>query len=386
MTADVAIVGAGPAGSWTAIRLARAGARVTIFDPSHPREKPCGGGVTGRALALVGDAIDSAALPAVRIKRARFVSARDQLSDAPVVSLQDEALAVADRTTFDSRLLEAAKSAGAELITARVSEISRTHRRFRIDTADGARHEAAHLVGADGANSFVRRRLLHPFRRDQLSIATGFFVHGLTADEIVIEMTMNPAGYLWSFPRTNHLAIGICAQADAGATPAGLRARTAEWIRHAITRDPFRLEQYSWPIPSLAAADFEQLQAAGERWYLVGDAAGLVDPLTREGIYFALQSAELAANCLLEDRKGAQTYADRLRAAVVEELAAAARLKAAFFQPRFSRLMLGALAHSERIRAVMADLIAGTQPYATLKWRLIKTLEIGLAWQLLRRA
>src|SRR5882724_535647 len=75
MTAEVAIVGAGPAGAWAAYVLARRGARVTIFDASHPREKPCGGGVTGRALALAADAIDPAAFPRTVIRSARFTQA-----------------------------------------------------------------------------------------------------------------------------------------------------------------------------------------------------------------------------------------------------------------------------------------------------------------------
>ena len=66
----VAIIGAGPAGAMAAVRLARAGASVTLFDPSHPREKPCGGGLTGRALALVSDVIDMGSLPAVVVKSA----------------------------------------------------------------------------------------------------------------------------------------------------------------------------------------------------------------------------------------------------------------------------------------------------------------------------
>src|SRR5580700_6978736 len=69
---DVVVIGAGPAGAWTAFLLARGGARVLIVDPSHPREKPCGGGVTGRALSLVAD-VTGGRLPAVAIRSARFV-------------------------------------------------------------------------------------------------------------------------------------------------------------------------------------------------------------------------------------------------------------------------------------------------------------------------
>ena len=68
---DLAIVGAGPAGAWLAFRLAQAGARVAVFDPSHPREKPCGGGLTGRALSLVAPALGRP-LPTVAIRTASW--------------------------------------------------------------------------------------------------------------------------------------------------------------------------------------------------------------------------------------------------------------------------------------------------------------------------
>src|SRR5262245_29194221 len=207
---DVAVVGAGPAGAWTARELARRGVRVTIFDGSHPREKPCGGGVTGRALALVGDLRD-AALERTAIRTVRFVDTPRRVDVG--VDLDPGSLVVASRATFDAALVRAALEAGASWCTSRVVDVDVTPHGARIDTRDGT-HRADFIVGADGANSLVRRRVTTAFRRDQLSIATGFFARGVTSDEVVLEMTADPPGYLWSFPRPDHLAIGVCGQAD----------------------------------------------------------------------------------------------------------------------------------------------------------------------------
>src|SRR4029453_15025111 len=154
------------------------------------------------------------------------------------------------------------------------------------------------VIGADGANSLVRRKLCTPFHRNQLSIATGHFAHGMTSDRIVIEMFADPPGYIWSFPRPDHLAIGICSQADAGVGVDRLRDMVRRWIQMTAIAGGARLEPYAWPIPSLSAGDFLSLDLAGQGWLTVGDAAGLVDPITREGIFFALQSAGAAAHTL----------------------------------------------------------------------------------------
>jgi flavin-dependent dehydrogenase len=145
------------------------------------------------------------------------------------------------------------------------------------------------------------------------------------------------------------------------------------------------LEPYSWPIPSLTPAAFESLRVAGPGWFLAGDAAGLVDPLTREGIYFALLSGEWAADAASADgERAAAGYAARVRDEIVGELILAAEYKARFFDGRFLRLLVDALGNSGKVRRVMADLIAGSQPYATLKWSLLRTAELGLAWRLAR--
>src|ERR1700680_3139524 len=84
-SSDIAIVGAGPGGAWTACCLARRGASVLLIDPSHPREKPCGGGITPRALALGASALDVRHLPSVPIRSARFAASSTSASaDVPL--------------------------------------------------------------------------------------------------------------------------------------------------------------------------------------------------------------------------------------------------------------------------------------------------------------
>lgn len=378
---DVAIVGAGPAGAWAAFCLASNGARVALIDGSHPREKPCGGGVSARALKLLDRLPGGMVPPAVDVTRAHF-AADGLAADVPLERRDARlpALVIASRRDLDGAILRAAVDAGATHVARRVIDIARLDAGWTI-TTDTSRLTAGWLVGADGANSLVRRRTGRPFDRSQLSIASGHYVHGETGRHIDIEFTQSPPGYLWAFPRHDHIAVGICGQANETSSAALLAAST-RWI---ADRYPSAagLARYSWPIPSLTEEGLSNETPAGERWFLVGDAAGLVDPITREGIFYALQSADLAASSLKEPR-AASRYAEAVRGTIHRELRTAARMKTRFFGPRFSRLLVQSLQRSDRIAAIMAGLVSGQQTYDGLRRRLVLTREWRLAFEYLR--
>jgi geranylgeranyl reductase family protein len=388
----IAIVGAGPAGAMAAIRLADAGAPVWLFDASHPREKACGGGVTGRALALIADAVDLAALPAVVVKSATVLAPADRIGGHAEVDLIDRgvspgsSLVVLSRAVFDAALAEAAVRRGARLVAEKVAKVTRRNHAMVITTPQGE-YDADFVIGADGANSLVRRTFWRPFTRAELSIAAGYFVHGARSSEIAIKCIAEQPGYLWSFPRADHLAVGICTRATEYVTAGELGSQSLAWIashaleRGARTRE--RLEPYAWPIPSAGFGGASDVVGGGPGWMLAGDAAGLVDPLTREGIYYALVSGHWAADALLHSPAlAAATYEQRLKEEIYPELNRAAALSEAFFSPRFSNLFVSALRESGPIREVFRDLVAGTQPYTRLKRRLLATHE----WKLAGRA
>ena len=374
---EVIVIGAGPAGAAAARDLSRSGARVALVDGSHPREKPCGGGVTGRALDLVGGAPGLAGR-ARAIRSVRFESE----SAAVTVDLPEGYLDVFSREEFDRALAQTARDAGAVPIAARASAIVRQAGRWQV-TAGDTTLTAPFLLGADGAGGLVRKQVTRPFTRTQLSIAAGSYVDDSDISEIVVRFVGNPPGYLWSFPRPGHLAVGTCAQADVTST-AEMHAVTDRWLDAYSPAQGRPRRRYAWPIPSLRAADVDAEQPAGNGWMLLGDAAGLVDPITREGIYFAIRSGMLAAEAL-RAQDPAHRYEEAVRDELHDELRRAAALKAGFFRPQFTSLLIDALERSEAIRRVMLDLVAGRQPYRGLKRRLLGTMEFGLAARALMR-
>ena len=215
-------------------------------------------------------------------------------------------------TGFDAALLSGRRTRrrGAR-IRSRVTDV---HADATGATLDHRRTAAliarAFVIGADGANSLVRRRLATPFRRDQLSIATGFFAHGRhqRRDRHRADRPIRPATSGRSRGRT------IWRSASARRRMPGISAAALRATRRGVDRtqrgSPTARRSSRTPgrFPRLSARDFDALELAGPRWALVGDAAGLVDPITREGIFFAIASGQWIAEALAAGGADVRAY------------------------------------------------------------------------------
>jgi len=305
---DVLVVGAGPAGSASALHLARGGARVLLVDRARfPRDKPCGGGLTGRALRhapcdvspVVEHVVDRIVL---RVGYRRSFARR---SESPLILMTQ-------RRRLDLHLAEQAAAAGADFRDDTKVERLELRRDGVTATVGGSRVDAGFVVGADGANGTVARAA-------ELGdgIVTGVALeanagwadldpepHRATA---WVELGVVAGGYGWVFPKDDHGNLGVGGWAEEGPL---LRSHLQALARqHGV--DPARLRDvrgHRLPVRVLGAP------AARGRALLVGDAAGLVDPLSGDGMYEAFVSAELAAAAVLAERT--ESYEEALSAAL----------------------------------------------------------------------
>ena len=355
-------MGAGPAGALAALRLALDGARVVVFDASHPREKPCGGGLTAKALRLLPAAPTGDPLPVRRLDRCRFDSGA---GDSVEVALA-QPVGIASRRALDAWLLRRAVEGGAVHVAERVTSVEASG---RVRTAQGRDETFDVVVGADGAGSLVRRTLLSPTPPGRLMMAAGWFARG--DSEMVVRFAPELEGYLWLFPRPGHVGVGICAPLARVPTRRMIDRLESEVARAFPALVDGEAPRYAHTIPSPSADARSLLEIAGDRWALVGDAAALADPITGEGIYYALRSAEVLAETLREDGS-ARRYPERALQAFGHELLKAAALHDRFYAPGFARRMVRFAARSLTVRSVLADLVLGEQGYAGLKHRLLR--------------
>jgi len=321
---DVIVVGAGPAGSTTAYRLARAGARVCLLDRARfPRDKPCGGGLTLRAVRelpfsvdpVVEDRVDTLELG---LRYGRRWSSR---AEGPLVLMTQ-------RRRLDAFLAERAVAAGAEFRdSVKVTDVDPAG----AVKVGGERLEAEVVVGADGANGVTARSLAPQALELGVALEGNVGYSHVSRERFggraVVELGVVPGGYAWVFPKGDHVNVGVGGWQSEGPR---LRERLSE-LCAAFEIDEANVRDLRGHRLPMRGASRRPVQT---RVLLVGDAAGLVDPLSGDGMYEAFLSGGLAAEATLELLHGRasdlEPYAERFAATFAPLEGISWRLKLAF--------------------------------------------------------
>jgi geranylgeranyl reductase family protein len=345
---DVLVVGAGPAGSATAIHLARAGANVLLVDKARfPRDKPCGGGLTGRALRHIPCAVDPVVEHVVDrlVVRAGYTSKVARTSESRLIDMTQ-------RRRLDLHIAEQAVAAGADFrdgVAVAGIEADAHGVRARLD---GSVVNSSFVVGADGANGVVAKaaglgaRIVRGVALEG-NVPWGALERSPYAGTAWVELGVVPGGYGWVFPKGEHANLGVGGWLAEGPN---LRAHL-DRLAQAHGVDPSALESvrgHRLPMRELGAP------AARGRVLLVGDAAGLVDPLSGDGMYEAFVSARLAADAIVSGLP--ETYEAALSAALDRHAGASWKAKRA--ADRYPRACLWAL-RAPGVFGAVAGLLRG---------------------------
>jgi flavin-dependent dehydrogenase len=366
------IIGGGPAGAMAAESIARGGGRVTVIEEKLGWEKPCGGGLSHRALLRYPFLLPATG-EARRVQEVEFLAA----NNASLRFQLRQPLVIYSRRNLNELLLRRALSAGAEVVEDRVRDFRRSGFGWELHGKKGD-YGANYLVLAAGARTRLRSLLAEDFGPHDFMTSFGYYVPG-REDLLRVQFFEGFEGYAWAFPRPDHLSVGICGKLGKDGMP-GLRDRLHGFMRR-CGYSFARAQVYSHLLPALSVDTWSGLRLGGPGWALAGDAGGLVDPVTGEGIYYAMRSGELLAQSLLEGLP--ELYPMRVQEEIGKTLALGARLARTFYYGEFmgeavSTRIVEFGARSARLLEVIQQLLEGSQSYLGLMAKLYGGLAAAL--------
>lgn len=358
----IAVVGGGPAGSCASYLLAKKGAEVLLFDHKIPWEKPCGGGITWKGIKSF-TFLQEAALNPFIASEVEFISPEDKHQIIPL----ENPIYVFSRKELSRYLLKMTEDSGVIHLREKVRKIRESTEGWEIVTSERS-CKSRLLIGADGSHSLVRRTLGNKLDKNCLSYSLSALVKDKFEGRVIIKFVNGLSGYLWIFPRKEVTSIGICSD---------LASLDRQKIKKTFIQ--FFAEKYNYPckglklqtavLPIVSKNGLENNKISGERWALIGDAAGFADPIMGEGNYYALRSAELLVESINGD--SVHQYPVLLEKDFLPQLVKSAQLKPTFYSPQFLKRMFFYLNNSPNVRRIAAKVMEGEIGYLELKRKLL---------------
>jgi len=367
---DFAIVGAGPAGSRAAELLCGLGATVILLDPRAPWEKPCGGGLTAAALRNTPELAELDGQ--TQIIRELLVEAP---SGASVTITLRTPFKTVSRHTLSRWGLDRACKAGAGFFPLAVRRAERERGGWRVTDSAGVSHRCRWLIAADGAASGLRGQLAPRLRPELAPLRVAYPSRGAPVARAMFRFLPAAAGYLWDFPRPDHHSVGI-------GVPPGTFARAAmdgaiEQYRLGDVGDSGAAEHRGGVIATSlwSHGGFEDL--GGHDFALLGDAGGLADPATGEGIDYALRSAQLAVAAFQAD-VGFAHYPLLARAAFATEMRRARFVRQRLYRPWAAERLVRRAQRSPRAALLLASAVDAVNEHGSLGRALLRGLFSGI--------
>jgi len=372
MTYDCIIIGLGPAGSSAAYYLAKKGLSVLALDKERfPRHKPCGGCVSYKAehllppdfKAVVNNSVNGVVFSYKGKKTVEFRG-----NNGPVGYM-------VSREVFDAYLVKKAEEAGAEIKEGeRLLDIDDSQNSVTVFSSKD-RYKGRYLIGADGANSSVAKRLGLAKERGLFITINAEIKTGSDddfSDLVEIDIGAIPYGYGWVFPKNGCLDIGIASVKNESFNP---KKYFLEFIKKRPFLKDIKIEKtYAFRLPT--NPENTPLNIIGKSALLAGDAAGLTDPLVGEGIYYAIKSGHIAGETivnLLNKDSDISNYRERISKEFIAEFNYAWKaIKLVYSMPYF---WSGIIKRNSKIVEFYYKVLRGEETYSSFAKKLKAVVE-----------